>query len=195
MNEKITRLLNQITELEDELRSTLHEQESSMLFQIKGKHIEFEHTILQAHRKLKVSLYRWFFTNRPQNLLTGPIIYGMIIPLLVMDFFSSFYQATCFPIYGVKKVRRSDYIIFDRQHLEYLNFIEKFHCSYCAYAAGLVAYMNEILARTEQYFCPIKHAHKILGPHSRYENFLSYGEAKDYEARLEAYRVALGKVK
>ena len=55
--------------------------------------------------------------------------------------------------------------------------------------------MNEKLARTEQYFCPIKHARKVLGTHSHYARFLDYGEAKDYETRLEEYRVALGKVK
>ena len=142
-----------------------------------------------------MGILRWFVAYRPQNLITGPIIYGMIIPLLVMDFFVSLYQLSCFPIYGITKVRRSDFIVFDRQHLEYLNIIEKFHCTYCAYGTGLVAYMNEILARTEQYFCPIKHARKIIGTHKRYQRFLSYGEAHDYEARLEEYRKALGKVK
>jgi hypothetical protein len=58
-----------------------------------------------------------------------------------------------------------------------------------------MGYMVEILARTEEYFCPIKHAHKVLGTHARYKNFLDYGDATDYEKKLEAYRVALGKVK
>ena len=105
----------------------------------------------------------------------------------------SFYQWVCFPICGVTKVRRSDYIVFDRRHLGYLNFIEKFHCTYCAYGAGLTAYICEIVSRTEQYFCPIKHAHKILGTHKRYLGFIEYGDSADYEKRLEEYRVALGK--
>ena len=89
----------------------------------------------------------------------------------------------------------ADYIVFDRRHLGYLNFIEKFHCTYCEYGNGLMSYMAEILARTEEYFCPIKHAHKILGTHARYNRFLEYGDAADYEAKLEEYRVALGKLK
>ena len=52
---------------------------------------------------------------------------------------------------------------------------------------------REIVARTEQYFCPIKHAHKILGTHALYNRFLAYGDADDFETRLEAFRVALGK--
>jgi hypothetical protein len=53
----------------------------------------------------------------------------------------------------------------------------------------------EIVERTEQYFCPIKHARKILGTHARYARFLDYGEAADYEAKLEAFRIALDKRK
>lgn len=193
MNDRITQLLAQMATLEEELRTAVHDQESRMFFQIKGKRVEFERSVKAAHRKLKKNFFRWLVTNRPQNLLTGPIIYSMVFPLMMLDFFVSLYQFICFPIYGVKKVRRSDYIVFDRQQLGYLNFIEKFHCTYCAYGSGLMGYMSEILARTEQYFCPIKHARKILGTHARYKSFLDYGDATDYEARLEAFRVALGK--
>jgi hypothetical protein len=175
------------------LQTALSEQQSNIFFQIKGKRVEFEKSIKQTHRKLKRNFFRWLVTDRPQNLITGPIIYSMIIPMLVTDLFITFYQITCFPIYGIKKVRRADYIIFDRQHLHYLNFIEKFHCTYCAYGTGMIAYISEIVARTEQYFCPIKHARKILGTHSRYARFLEFGAAENYEAKLEEYRVALNK--
>lgn len=78
---------------------------------------------------------------------------------------------------------------------EFEQFIEKFHCTYCAYGAGLIAYISEIIARTEQYFCPIKHARKVLGSHARYAQFLDYGDIADYKARMEALRVALSKEK
>ena len=195
MDIRIQQLLKQITALEDELRNVLSEQQSSIFFQIKGKRVEFEQSIKQTNRKLKQNFFRWLVTNRPQNLITGPIIYSMIIPLLLTDLFITFYQLTCFPIYGIKKVRRADYIIFDRHNLEYLNFIEKFHCSYCAYGSGMIAYISEIVARTEQYFCPIKHARKILAPHVRYAQFLDYGNNENYESKLEKYRVDLNKEK
>ena len=193
MNDRIQQLLKQITALEDDLRTALNEQQSSMFFQIKGKRVEFEQSIKETHRRLKTNFFRWLVTNRPQNLITGPIIYSLIIPLLITDIFVTFYQWTCFPIYGIKKVRRADYIIFDRQQLNYLNFIEKFHCTYCAYGSGMIAYISEIVARTEQYFCPIKHARKILGTHTRYARFLDFGEAENYEAKLEEYRQLLEK--
>lgn len=195
MNEKINEILLQMATLEAQLRDAVQAQESRMFFQIKGKRVEFEQSVSQAHRKLKTGLLRWLVRDRPQNLITGPLIYGMAVPLLMLDLCVSIYQWVCFPIYGITRVRRRDYLVFDRRHLGYLNAIEKFHCTYCEYGNGLMAYMTEILARTEQYFCPIKHAHKILGTHGRYNRFLEYGEAEAYEAKLEAFRVALGKVK
>jgi hypothetical protein len=190
-NEQIRQLIEQITELENELQTTIQEQQSKMFFQIKGKRVEFEHTIKLTHRKLKKGLFRWLTEDRPQNLITGPIIYSMFFPLLFVDLCISFFQATCFPIYKIKKVRRSDYIVIDRQHLEYLNWFQRFHCTYCAYGTGLIAYVSEIISRTEQYFCPIKHARKIIGTHARYRHFLDYGDGDEYEKKLEQFRQEL----
>ena len=193
MNDQIHHLLTQIKTLEDELSTAIHEQESRIFFQIKGKRVEFEDSVRKKHLQFKKGFFRWLVTDRPQNLITGPIIYIMIVPLLIIDLCVSFYQATCFPIYKITKVKRTDYIVFDRQHLDYLNWVEKFHCTYCAYANGLIAYLYEIIARTEQYFCPIKHARKILGTHARYSSFLAYGDAETYEDRLEEFRNTLSK--
>ena len=191
MNERIQQLLEQMAALDDDLRQAVQAQEASVLFKIKGKRVEFEESVRQTHRRLKSGFFHWLVTYRPQNLMTGPIIYSMIVPLVILDLCVSFYQATCFPIYRIAKVRRGDYIVFDRQQLEYLNFVEKFHCSYCAYGNGLIAYVGEIVARTEAYFCPIKHARKVLGTHARYTRFVEYGDAQDYAARLEAIRTRL----
>ena len=192
MNDKIRQLMARMAEVEEDLRTAIQEQESKIFFEIKGKRVEFESSVKAAHKKLKTNFFRWLVTNRPQNLITGPIIYAMIFPLMMLDLCVSLYQWTCFPIYGVSRVKRADYIVFDRHQLNYLNFIEKFHCTYCEYGNGLMSYMAEILARTEEYFCPIKHAKKILGTHARYQRFLDYGDAADYAAKLEAYRVGLG---
>jgi hypothetical protein len=195
MNDRIQQVLARMAALEEELRDVLHEQETRALYEIKGKRVEFGQAVRQAHRQLKTGLFQWLFANRPQNLITGPVIYGMIVPLLVLDLSVTLYQAFCFPIYRIARVRRGDYIVLDRHRLEYLNVFEKLHCNYCGYASGLIAYAHEILARTEQYFCPIKHARRVLGTHSRYRRFLDYGEAEDYAVRVEAYRNALSKEK
>jgi hypothetical protein len=190
MDTRIRDLIGQITVLEQELRTALHERETRIQFTLKGKRIEFERSVRNMHAELKRNFLRWLVTDRPQNLITGPIIYGMAVPMAILDVFISLYQALCFPIYGIAKVNRGDYIVFDRHQLGYLNFIERFHCEYCAYANGLVAYAAEIVGRTEQYFCPIKHARKILGVHSHYAHFLAYGDSADFHERLEAFRKA-----
>jgi hypothetical protein len=46
-------------------------------------------------------------------------------------------------------------ISFDRRKLAYLNAIEKLNCDY---ANGILTYAREIASRTEQFWCPIKHA-------------------------------------
>lgn len=191
MNERIRELLAQIGTLEDELRSTLHEQEERLNYRLHGKRVEFEASVREAHARMKTGILRWLFTSRPQNLMSAPLIYSMIVPLLLLDVCVSLYQWICFPLYRVQRVRRADYFIYDRHHLGYLNAIERVHCAYCSYANGLMAYVTEIVARTEQYFCPIKHARKVLGSHARYAHFLDYGDAADYPARLEEFRRAL----
>jgi hypothetical protein len=191
MNNRIRDLVDQIGVLEDELRNALHQQETRIFFHIDGKRVEFERSMKETHRRLRRGILHWIITDRPQNFLTGPVIYSLIIPMAVLDVFVSVYQALCFPVYRIAKVRRGDYIVIDRQQLGYLNWFERFHCTYCAYANGLVAYTAEITARTEQYFCPIKHARKVLGTHARYKTFLDYGDAGDYHRKLEQFRRAL----
>lgn len=191
MNNRIKELIDQIKQLEDELSQELHQHEASMLYHLKGKKIEFEQKVKQAHNKLKTGVIPWLFGVRAINIITAPIIYGMIIPLILIDIAISFYQLTCFPIYKIARVRRADYFVFDRHHLAYLNAFEKFHCFYCGYGNGLVEYIREILARTELYFCPIKHARKLLTPHRHYYQFIDYGDATNYPDRLEAFRKKL----
>lgn len=195
MKDRIRQIVDQIAVLEDELNSALQEHGDRLRYQLEGKRVIFEKTVKDAHRRVKMGVLRWIVTERPQNFITMPIIYGMAAPMLVLDLFLGFYQWTCFSVYGISKVKRADYLVLDHQHLAYLNFFEKGHCMYCSYAVGLMAYATEIIARTEQYFCPIKHAGKILGAHSRYARFITYGEAESYHVKLEAFRDELGREK
>lgn len=195
MNNRIRQILDQITTLEDELQKAVSEQEERLLYQIEGRRVVFGQAIRAAHRQVKLGVFRWFMTVRPQNFLTMPVIYGMAVPLIFFDLCFTIYQTICFPIYKIARVKHASYIVIDHQHLAYLNIIEKFHCIYCSYAVGMLGYAREITARTEQYFCPIKHAQKILGAHSRYDRFLNYGDAKNLHEKIEALRAELAKEK
>ena len=112
----------------------------------------------------------------------------------MLDASVAVYQMVCFPIYGIPKVRRKDYLVFDRGRLAYLNTIEKVGCIYCSYANGLLGLIREIAARTEQHFCPIKHARRLAQTHSRYARFLEYGDARAYREQSDAVAEAFGDI-
>ena len=128
MSEQIKKIVDKIYALEDELRAVLYEQQSEFSYKIAGKRVEFEKSIREAHKKLKTSWFYWFITVSPKHLLSGPFIYGLIIPLVIFDIGISVYQFICFRLYGIVRVKRAEHIIFDHQHLAYLNIFEKINC-------------------------------------------------------------------
>jgi hypothetical protein len=137
------------------------------------------------HHLFKKALWPYLRGIHPLVILTSPVIYLCSIPFLLLDLAVTIYQAVCFPVYGIQKVPRGDFMVFDRGSLRYLNVIEQVGCVYCSYANGLLAYVVEIAARTEQHFCPIKHARKLLRPHSQYANFVPYGDPRAYRKLID----------
>lgn len=169
-----------VEELEEEIKSKFYELR-------KGK-VWFSEEIKREHRKLKTSLFRYILHSRIMAILTAPFIYACFIPFVLTDLFVSTYQAVCFPVYGIPKARRKDYIAIDRFSLRYLNALEGLNCMYCSYSNGLLAYVVEVAGRTEQHWCPIKHARRIQHAHDRYSHFLPYGDASAYRERLDKVR-------
>jgi hypothetical protein len=122
------------------------------------------------------------------SVVTAPAIYSMILPLALLDLWITSYQAICFRAYRIARVKRSYYFVLDRQHLAYLNGVEKINCIFCGYANAVLSYAREIAARTEQYWCPIRHSRHIASPHAHYREFVDYGDAAGYHNRLPALR-------
>src|SRR3989304_1504144 len=191
MTPQIATLIEKIRSLEGELDAEIAKRRAELRIGIEHGRIAFEEELLRRHRELRRKLLPYLFGANPLVMLTAPVIYAGIVPFLLLDLFVSIFQAVCFPIYGIAKVKRADYLVFDRHHLAYLNALEKLNCAYCSYANGLIAYTREIAARTEQYWCPIKHARRVVGSHARYALFDDYGNAEGYQARLAELRKAL----
>lgn len=165
------------------------EQEiKSAFYEVRDGKVWFSDEIKREHRKLKTSLVRYVLRSRVMAILTAPFIYAVIIPFVLLDLFVSVYQAVCFPVYGIPKARRRDYIAIDRNKLRYLNALEGFNCLYCSYGNGVLAYAVEIAGRTEQHWCPIKHARRVQNVHDRYAHFLPYGDAAAYRKEIEKVR-------
>jgi len=192
MPNQIELLIEKIRELEAELEIALVKQADELRLRIHDGKIEYSNDILAAHCALKKGLLKYVLDSNPLKLLTLPFIYGIAPPLMLLDASVSLYQFVCFPVYGIPKVNRKDYLVFDQANLAYLNLIEKVHCVYCSYGNGILAYAREIAARTEQYWCPIKHAKRIIGAHSRYNRFVDFGDAEAYHNKLGELRKDFG---
>ena len=184
MNERIVQLLDRLKAAEEELEAEIARNRAELRFGLEKGRVLFEQEILRRHRELQTSLKTYVLNARPLIVLTAPVIYAMIVPLVLLDIAVSIYQAVCFRAYGIARVKRSDNFVFDRGHLAYLNLLEKLNCAYCSYANGLIAYVREIAGRTEQYWCPIKHARRTMGAHPYYREFVDYGDAEAYRERL-----------
>lgn len=188
MNTNINDLLVKIKALEQELIEAIQSQHQDFAYEIRKQRIYFERKVILQHKRYLQRLYDYVRNAPLKHILSAPIIWSVLPASLLLDLMITLYQACCFPIYRIPTVKRSDYIVFDRQYLNYLNLIEKLNCLYCAYFNGLMAYAQEIAARTEQFWCPIKHARRIGALHSRYQNFLDYGDAKSYRLHKEEVR-------
>jgi hypothetical protein len=188
VREDIARLAASMRTLERELEAAIAKRRIELNYKVQDGAVQFEHEVIERHRLLKAKLLKYVFGARPAMILTAPAIYALIIPFALLDLFVAVYQAVCFPVYGIPRVRRRDYFAFDREQLAFLNAVEKINCAYCAYANGLLAYVREIASRTEEYWCPIKHARRLLGTHPRYAGFVDYGDADAYRHDLESLR-------
>ena len=188
MNPQVATLIDKMRSLEAELEAELAKHRAELRVGLEKGRAIFEDEILRRHRELRTRLSAYILAARPLVVITAPVIYSVIVPLVLLDLFITLYQAVCFPVYGIPKVRRRDYLVFDRHHLAYLNALEKLNCAYCSYANGLIAYVREIASRTEQYWCPVKHARRLIGAHTYYAAFEDYGDAEGYRRRLEELR-------
>ena len=178
-------LIEKINALEQELQAEWARQQAGLRFGLEQGRVKFEAEIIRRHRELKTGLWRYIRSANLMVMLTAPVIYSLILPLAMLDVFVSLYQLICFPAYGIAKVKRSDYLIFDRSQLSYLNAVEKLNCAFCSYANGLLAYAREIASRTELYWCPIKHARLMQQSLPRNRDYADFGDADAYKQVLK----------
>jgi hypothetical protein len=178
-------LMEKLRSVESEIEAELTKRREALRFRIENRKVIFAQDVRRLHRAIKTSSARYFIDANPLIVLVAPVIYLLIVPIALADLWVMAYQAICFPVYRIPKVRRRDYLIFDRHHLAYLNTVEKINCAYCSYCNGAIAFVREVASRTEVYWCPIKHARRILGPHPHYQGFADFGDAEGFRAKQE----------
>lgn len=188
MKAPLDSLLEQMRVLETKILQELKRNEQEFFYEVRQGKVRFTAEARARHKLLVKRFTHYIRDSRFFIIATTPVIWACILPVIFLDLVMSVYQGICFPIYGIPKVKRRDYIILDRSHLAYLNWAEKMNCEYCAYTNGVLACATEIAARTEQYWCPIKHALRIKSMHSRYRFFFDYGDAEHYRQQIEMVR-------
>jgi hypothetical protein len=138
-----------------------------------------------------IGLFAYLRSGSLKTLVTIPFIYSLILPIAVLDLWVSVYQWLCFPLYRIAIVRRREHVVIDRYRLPYLNALEKVNCVFCGYATGVLAYANEIAARTEQYWCPIRHRRAPGTQHHLYPGFSAFGDGRAHRQGLLLLRARL----
>jgi hypothetical protein len=157
MASRVDDLLDHIGRLEHELGSELDGARAKWRYRVDAGRVRFEHDVHDTHLRLRQSIPRFLRESSIPNMLTMPIIGSLIVPVGLLDLWVTLYQAICFRVYGIALVPRSN---------------------------GVFAYVREVAARTEQYWCPIRHAKQVLAPHTHYRQFVDYGDAEGYHRRL-----------
>ncbi len=184
MTTKIEEIQTRISEYQEQLEQEYERLRAEFVQQRQ----ELAHRFLEIQQRHRIGVWRYLRNSRITVVLTAPLVYSGWVAFAALDTFVSLFQAVCFPIYGIPKVSRSDYMVFDRADLPYLNLIEKFNCFYCSYGNGVSAYAREVSARTEQYWCPIKHARRLTDAHRNYPLFFEHGDGETYRKGLERLR-------
>ena len=178
--------VQRLQQLSDDLKKSFDEktealaQKRDLIKEAISKKLEF--------KKNKISILKTLFPPKLRHLLSAPLIYMMIIPALIMHIFLEVFHQICFRLYAIPRVKPRDHFVIDRHLLGYLNWLEKANCFYCSYFNGLMSYGREIAGRTERYWCPIKHARRIAAPHSEYEKFSEYLDAKNFRENWKKLR-------
>ena len=128
------------------------------------------------------------FKNFPdremRHNISIPFIWGMVLPVMILDIFLIIYHQVCFRLYELPLVDRKKYVKMDRHKLEYLSFMDKIRCYYCGYVNGVFAFAVKLAGDTEKYWCGIKHEKDsvfVEQPHQK--NFLEYGDKKNFEEK------------
>jgi hypothetical protein len=102
----VERIVRRLHEAEEDLQREVHEQQRRWRFEVHRGRVRFDRGIRDAHRRMKQGIPAYIREGSLLSLVTAPVVYSLIVPLLVLDVWTTVYQCVCFPIYGVPRVHR-----------------------------------------------------------------------------------------
>jgi len=193
--DKIAQILWEIQQKKQELWKEYENLRKKYDFSILREKIKFSDSAKKYQKSFKLPLFRYLRSPKIRHVLSMPFIYGMIIPAFILDVSLFIYQHTALRLYWIPLVIRSEYIVFDRKHLSYLNIIQKINCLYCSYVNGLFLYSVEIAGRTEKYWCPIKAARNKKWSHNWEEHFADFWDPEWFKKAFNSNKEFFNKKK
>lgn len=127
MDSQIKKILVKIDELNESLKKEHLRVAQKYGFLVQKKKVIFLEKIRKQNKRFRMPAWKYVFPKSLRHLVSIPFIYSMIIPALILDIFITIYQSAAFPLYGIPRVKRSEYFVYDRRFLDYLNVIQKVH--------------------------------------------------------------------
>ena len=186
LGDELKPTLTRLTQLQSELRSVFNQKVKQFL-----KKNDYLQKVRVPQSPIKFGFFKKKQIQIPINwryLLSSPFIYGMFFPAVFFHLCLEIYHQICFRLYGIPLVNLKEYFIYDRQLMSWLSTWEKINCYYCSYVNNLIRYAEEIGARTERYWCPIKYYRRISNHHSQYDKFISGKDPKKLREQWEELR-------
>lgn len=182
MKSKINAILKDIELKRKELVQEYEKLKDKYDFSFQQWKVIFTKKATEYNKRFKENLIKYIFNASVKHILSIPFIWMMLIPVLILDFFVSIYQYVCFKyLYNIPIVNRKDFIVYDRNHLDYLNIAQKINCLYCSYVNWFLSYAVEIAWRTEKYWCPIKNAKRNKWWHEWQKFFADYWDPEEFK--------------
>lgn len=178
MNVRLQELLQKKKSPEHESGAESQENAADLLYKRHGRKVLFADEVKASQASCAVPVMPLLREAALCNLLSAPLTWFCLLPLALLGQVVSCCRALCLPIYGILQVRRGVRIIMNRSRINSLNSREKINCACCSCLIGGIAFLQEVAGRTEQYWCPIKHARRIGSRHNRYAKLFEYGDAE-----------------
>lgn len=85
MNDKLDALLDKMRELEKEMMQELRRKETEFFYEVRQKKVRFTGEALTRQRKLGKRLHRFLLDSSFLVVLTTPIIWSCLLPLVMLD--------------------------------------------------------------------------------------------------------------
>jgi hypothetical protein len=78
-------LTAKLRSVEAEIETELTKRREQLRFRIENRRVVFEQDVKRLHRAIKVRSTRYFIDANPWIVLTAPVIYSLLVPIVLVD--------------------------------------------------------------------------------------------------------------